>query len=71
MGVFGRKAEALGRLALEVEFDHDGRFLARDPGVMTWLDCNHSWGLVLERVAIGVLALDPAAGEKANVGVHA
>jgi hypothetical protein len=71
MGVLGGKAEAVGRLTLEVELDDDGSFLARNPGVVTRLERKHRWGFMLERAAVGVRTLDPAAREEADVGVHA
>jgi hypothetical protein len=71
MRVLGRQAEALGRLALEVEFDHDSGFLARDPRVVTRLQRDHCWGFMLEAAAIGVAPLDPTASEEPDVGVHA
>ena len=71
MRVLGREPEALGSLTLEVELDHDGRFLARDPGVVTRLERKHRWSFMLEGAAVGVRTLDPAAREKADVGVHA
>jgi hypothetical protein len=71
MRVLGRQPEALGRLALEVEFDHDSGFLARDPRVVTRLQRDRCWGFMLEGAAIGVAPLDPTASEEPDVGVHA
>src|SRR5439155_3772458 len=66
-----RKAEAARRSLLGVELDQHGLLVADDPGVVTRLDRDHLRRRVVEGTAVGVLAGDVAAGEEADVGVHA
>ena len=69
MGV--RHSEAADRVALEVEFDHDHRLVAHDPTVVSRLDRHDLRSLVLHDTTVGVLDMDFAPREEADVGVHA
>jgi len=58
-------------IALEVELDEHHWFASDDPAVVTRLDGDDLRGLVLDDAAVGVLDVNLAADEKANVRVHA
>ena len=69
--VRGRHPEAVHGVALEVELDQDDRLLADDPAVVARLDRDDLRRLVLDDAAVGVLDVDLAAREEADVRVHA
>src|SRR6266851_9083357 len=71
MAVRVRHPEAADRVALEVEFDQHHRFVSHHPAVVARLDRHNLRRLVLDHTAVVVLDVNFAAGEKADVGVHA
>src|SRR5450759_4404382 len=64
-------AEAVGGVPFEVDFDQDGRLVADDPAVVAGFDRDDLRRDELERAAVGVLDVDPAAGDEPHVRVHA
>src|SRR5262249_47305679 len=58
-------------VALEVEFDEHDRLLADHPPVVARIDRDDLRRLVLDDAAVGVLDMDFAAGQEADMGVHA
>src|SRR6187455_844929 len=66
-----RYAESVDRVLFEVELDHDHRFLADDPAVMSRLDRENLWGFVLDDAAVGIFDVDLAADEEPDMRVHA
>ena len=61
----------LDRVALEVELDHHHRLVAHDPAVMARFDRHDLRRLVLHDAPVGILDMDFAARQKADVRVHA
>ena len=64
-------AEALNRVALEVELDEHHRFLSDHPAVVPGLDRDNLRRLVFDDAAVRVFDVDLTAREKADVRVHA
>src|SRR5262249_60962023 len=69
MGV--RHAETGDRIALEVELDQHDRLVADHPAIVPGLDGDDLRRAVLDDAAVGVLDVDLAAREEADVRVHA
>ena len=57
------------RVALEIEFDHDGWFAPDHPAIVPWLDRNCPRGGKLENASVGILNMDLASREKPHVRV--
>src|SRR5438552_6578038 len=71
MPVARRHAETLNRIALEIEFNQNDRFLPDDPSVVPRLYRDDLRRLVLDDAAVGVFDVDLAAREEPDVRVHA
>jgi hypothetical protein len=63
--------QTLDRISLEIEFDQDDRFVPDDPAVVSGVDRDDLRRLALDPAAVGVFDMEPAAGEKADMRVHA
>jgi len=64
-------AEAVDGFALEVEFDQDNRLLSHDPSVMSRLDGHNLRRFMLDDATVGVLDVNFALREEADMRVHA
>ena len=63
-------SQPVDRIPLKIELDdHDG-LLADNPAVMTRLDRENLWSLVLDHAAVGVLDVNLTTDEESDVGVH-
>src|ERR1035437_6396757 len=69
--VFRRHPEPPHRVALEIELDHHGRFVADHPAVVPRLDSNRLRSRELHRASIGVLNMDLPLRQEPDVGVLA
>src|SRR5215831_4925389 len=65
-----RHAEAIDGVAFEIELDHHDRFLADDPTVVPGVDGDDLRRLMFDDAAVGVLDVNLAAREEADVRVH-
>jgi hypothetical protein len=59
------------RIALEIELDHHGRFVADHPAIMSRLDRDRLWSRELHRASIGVLNMDLPMREEPDVSMLA
>ncbi|MGD0777861.1 MAG: hypothetical protein ABSC05_34170 [Candidatus Solibacter sp.] len=66
-----RHPEFADGLTLEVELNQDRDLVADDPPIVRRLDHDDLWGHKLRGAAVRVLDMDLAAGQEADVGVHA
>jgi hypothetical protein len=69
--VTGRHTESADRVALEVELDDDSRPVAHDPAVVARLDGDDLGSDQFDLAAVGVLDVDLAASQEADVSVPA
>src|SRR5690348_14348650 len=71
MPMAGRHSEARNGLALEIEFDQHHRLVSHDPAIVTWFDRHDLRRPVFDDAAVGILDVDFALCEIADVRVHA
>src|SRR5262249_59930959 len=64
-------AQPRHRISLKIKFDHHHGFVPDHPTVVTRFDRDHVGRFVLDDAAVGVLDVDLAVYEEADVRVHA
>src|SRR5436305_1120493 len=69
MLVFGGKTETLDGAALEVDLDEDCRLVAHYPGVVPGRDVDDGGSGEIDAAPVGILEVDRAVSEEADVSV--
>ena len=67
----GRHPEAARSVAFKIEFDHDGRLVAHHPSIVPRLNSYNLRRGELQQAAVGVLNMDLAARQEADMRVPA